>query len=148
MCRYCSEAHFTTACPHQHTENYRKKITEADSVSAAAAPPRPGKYVPPGVRDQQKYASGYDREEAIAIRISNLSEDTTEQDLEELLKPFGRKEKMFLPKDKKTQECKGYAFVHFVLRQDAMRAIESINGHGYDHLILKAEWSHPPPPKN
>lgn len=40
--------------------------------------------------------------------------------------------------------CRGFAYVHFKFRADAARAIQILNGHGYDHLILNAEWSKPP----
>jgi translation initiation factor 3 subunit G len=136
------EPHFTTNCPHQHTEDYRQKIIEEKST-LPVPPSQPGKYVAPGFRDQHRHASGGDRDDAIAIRISNLSESTCESDLEDLLKPFGRISRMFLAKDKKTNDCKGFAYVHFLNRDDAVRAIDTLNGFGYDHLILKAEWSKP-----
>ena len=41
----------------------------------------------------------------------------------------------------------GFAFVSFVHRQDAERAMQALQGHGYDHLILKIEWAKPSAPK-
>ena len=35
----------------------------------------------------------------------------------------------------------GFAFISFISRQDAQKAIESLDGFGYDHLILKVEWA-------
>lgn len=43
-----------------------------------------------------------------------------------------------------TGHCKGFAYVHFKFRADAAKAIQKLNGHGYDHLILNVEWSKPP----
>lgn len=43
-----------------------------------------------------------------------------------------------------TGHCKGFAYVHFKFRADAAKAVQVLNGHGYDHLILNAEWSKPP----
>ena len=43
-----------------------------------------------------------------------------------------------------TGQCKGFAYVHFKFRADAAKAIQTLNGYGYDHLILNVEWSKPP----
>jgi len=67
----------------------------------------------------------------------------TEADLEELVKKIGPQSKMYLARDKNTGLCKGFAYVHFKQRKDAAAAIEILNGHGYDHLILSVEWSKP-----
>ena len=41
-----------------------------------------------------------------AIRVSNLSENTQEGDLQELFKPFGHIARIYLAKDKVTGQCK------------------------------------------
>ena len=106
---------------------------------------KPGKYVPPFIKDQQQKNAGNKggRDDTTAIRISNLSEATSDGDLEELTNKFGKKSKMYLAKDKNTGLCKGFAYVHFYTKEDAATAIETLDGFGYDHLILKAEWSKP-----
>lgn len=38
---------------------------------------------------------------------------------------------------------KGFAFINFVHREDAARAIANVNGFGYDNLILSVEWAKP-----
>lgn len=88
------------------------------------------------------------RDDTTAIRISNLSESTTDGDLEELVKPFGAIQKLYLAKEKNSNVCKGFAYVHFKMRSEAARAIERLNGHGYDHLILSVDWSKPPAQSN
>ena len=35
----------------------------------------------------------------------------------------------------------GFAFISYQYREDAQKAIENLNGYGYDHLILKVEWA-------
>lgn len=81
------------------------------------------------------------REDMTAIRITNLSESTTDADIEDLVKPFGPIHRIFLAKDKATDICKGFAYVHFKFRKDAADAINTLHGHGYDHLILSVDWS-------
>lgn len=146
-CRFCNGGHFTTNCPYRHTAAYIEKILEAKPTTPAVAmegSSKPGKYVPPFIKDMQKNA-GKNRDDTTAIRISNLSESTSEADLEDLTNKFGKKSKMYLAKDKNTGLCKGFAYVHFYNKEDAAAAIETLDGFGYDHLILKAEWSKPAP---
>ena len=75
------------------------------------------------------------------LRVTNLSEDTRESDLSELFRPFGAISRIYLAKDKHTGLSKGFAFINFVHREDAARALEKLQGHGYDHLILHLEWA-------
>lgn len=108
------------------------------------------RYVPPNMRDgAAKRSDGSNaprRDECYAaIRIANLSDSTTETDLEDLVKPFGPVQKLYLAKDKQTNMCKGFAYIHFKFRNDAAKAISVLDGHGYDHLILTVDWSKPSP---
>jgi translation initiation factor 3 subunit G len=75
--------------------------------------------------------------------VTNLSEDTKESDLQELFRPFGPISRIYLAKDKHSGLSKGFAFVNFIRKEDAARAIEKLSGHGYDHLILHLEWARP-----
>lgn len=104
--------------------------------------------MPPNLRDggakRSENPNMSKRDDTTAIRISNLSESTTETDLEDLVKPFGPIQKLYLAKDKQTMTCKGFAYIHFKFRNDAAKAIAALNGHGYDYLILGVDWSKPP----
>lgn len=119
-----------------------KTVTPAQETTTS----KPGKYVPPILRENAKGGSAVGargRDDTTAIRISNLSESMVESDLEELVKKIGPHSKMYLARDKNTGLCKGFAYVHFKCRKDAATAIELLNGHGYDHLILSVDWSKP-----
>ncbi|KAL7525989.1 hypothetical protein ACHAXR_004609 [Thalassiosira sp. AJA248-18] len=89
-----------------------------------------------------------DNRDQNTIRVTNISEDTTEADLQDLFQPFGRISRVYLAKDKETMQSRGFAFVSFVHREDAARAMEKLQGYGYDHLILKLEWARPSAPKD
>ncbi|EDV95340.1 GH17626 [Drosophila grimshawi] len=145
-CRICNGEHWSVNCPYKGTAmdtNLMEKKAAA-AASAAVDAPKSGKYVPPFLKDSQKGGLGMrGRDDTAAIRISNLSESMTEVDLEELVKKIGPQSKMYLARDKNTGLCKGFAYVHFKQRKDAAAAIEILNGHGYDHLILSVEWSKP-----
>lgn len=123
-----------------------------------------GKYVPPSQRGKMAGTGGSlaamatkidanggptndKRSEQNTIRVTNISEDTTEADLQELFQPFGRISRVYLAKDKETMQSRGFAFVSFVHREDAAKAMDKLQGYGYDHLILKLEWARPSAPK-
>eukprot|EP00092_Neocalanus_flemingeri_P004885 GFUD01005257.1.p1 GENE.GFUD01005257.1~~GFUD01005257.1.p1 ORF type:complete len:310 (-),score=87.79 GFUD01005257.1:128-1009(-) len=164
-CRICKEDHWTTQCPYKDTLGpLRESLTgpvegeggsEGAIATAPAGPAAPGgaggKYVPPskrGMSDAQARISGDSmpdrkREDTAAIRVSNLSENAQETDLQELFTPFGHIARIFLAKDKMTGQCKGFAFVNYYRKEDASKAIATLNGFGYDHLILSVEWAKP-----
>ena len=73
------------------------------------------------------------------MRISNLSEEADEQDLHDLFHQCGRITQIYVAKDEINNTSKGFAFITFARRKDAQTAIDSLNGFGYDHLILRVE---------
>ena len=83
------------------------------------------------------------RREENSVRVSNLSEDTREQDLQELFRPFGPVTRIYVAFNRETGESRGFAFVNFVNKDDAQRAINKLDGYGYDNLILRVEWAAP-----
>jgi len=162
-CRICKGDHWTIKCPYKDSlaplqdalEGDKKKADEpgagappGGAAGAAQAPPqRPGKYIPPSMRDggNKKGDSmmSKNRDETATIRVTNLSEDTRETDLQDLFRPFGSIARIFLAKDKASGQSKGFAFINFHNREDAARAIAGVSGFGYDHLILNVEWAKP-----
>lgn len=115
--------------------------------SALAGGGGTGRYVPPSQRgDAASVAAGMKSarsDDLNTIRVTNLSENTTEADLQELFHRFGRISRVYLAKNKETMQSRGFAFVTFVNKSDAARAMEALQGYGYDHLILKLEWAKP-----
>ncbi|KAH8585267.1 eukaryotic translation initiation factor [Cryptosporidium sp. chipmunk genotype I] len=76
------------------------------------------------------------------VRVANLSEDATEEDLQELFKTAGRVVKVFLAKNKNnSKNTKGFAFITYSKREEAQNAIRKLNRHGYDNLLLNVEWA-------
>lgn len=149
-CRTCNGDHWTLSCP------YKDMVTKLKPEEKLPPPSGGGsgddrnkslnKYVPPSLRDGANNRRGGDsannqRHDALAIRISNLSPNTSDHDLEELVKPFGAINKLYLAKEKFTGLCRGFAYIHFKSKEDAHGAITALNGYGYDHLILKVDWS-------
>lgn len=53
------------------------------------------------------------RTHSLPPRVTNLSEDVTEGDLQELFRPFGPISRVFLAVDRTTGENRGFAFVNY-----------------------------------
>ncbi|CAN0060455.1 unnamed protein product [Ectocarpus sp. 6 AP-2014] len=112
-----------------------------------------GKYVPPSrkVGFSGRGESGPEGaanpmamgEDHTKIRVTNISEDTTEGDLRDLFSAFGRINRVYLAKDPETMQSRGFAFVSYYQKSDAESAMQALQGYGYDHLILKLEWAKP-----
>jgi len=125
----------------------------AAATPSATASGGTGKYVPPAARaGLSGTAAGYKPERRTddlnTIRVTNLSENTTEADLQDLFQRFGRISRVYLAKDRESHTSRGFAFISFVHKDDAARAMEELQGFGYDHLILKLEWARPNAPKD
>lgn len=62
---------------------------------------------------------------------------------QELFSPFGQISRIYIAYDRDTGESRGFAFVNFLHKDDAARAVEKLDGHGYDNLILRVEFAAP-----
>lgn len=164
-CRVCKGDHWTTKCPYKDSLQPLKEIEDKEKQSENMDPSAMsaeiaksnggttvgGKYVPPSLRAGvdgkerrgETMNSRRQTDEAATLRVTNLSEDAMESDIQELFRNFGPLARVYLAKDKITNQSKGFAFVSYVKREDAARAVQSLNGFGYDHLILSVEWAKP-----
>mmetsp|Transcript_12748 Transcript_12748/g.32599 ORF Transcript_12748/g.32599 Transcript_12748/m.32599 type:complete len:332 (-) Transcript_12748:488-1483(-) len=118
----------------------------AGSLAALAARQSgAGGYVPPSLRnaDGTRNAAMAERDDSCTVRVSNLSEDVKDSDLRELFRRFGAIQRIYLAKDRETHQSRGFAFINFYSRDDAQRAIDKLDGHGYDHLIISVSWANP-----
>ena len=106
------------------------------------------KYVPPSMRgvrgpgeSMSRSGGSGSRDDLPTLRVTNLSEDTQETDLRDLFGRFGRVARVYVGRDRETGAGKGFAFVSFEDRANAQKAMEKVNGLGYDNLILSVQWS-------
>merc|ERR1712226_783608 len=107
---------------------------------------KPAAYVPPSLRQGKGDGKGkddYAQQQDCSLRVTNLSEDCREGDLQDLFGQFGALQRVFLAKDMETYQSKGFAFVTYYTRKDAQRAIDKLHGHGYDNLILSVQFAKP-----
>lgn len=106
-----------------------------------------GKYVPPSMRGGPGAGRGPGesmrsaRDDLPTLRVTNISEDTQEQDLRDLFSHVGRVARVYVGRDRETGAGRGFAFVSFEDKATAQRAIDRMNGRGYDNLILNVGWS-------
>jgi translation initiation factor 3 subunit G len=81
------------------------------------------------------------RDDLPTLRITSLSVDAEDDDLRALFAPFGSVVRANVVRDRETRESKGFGFVSFSFKSDAEKALQKMNGRGYDSLILSVSWS-------
>jgi len=157
VCRICGMTgdHWSMKCPNKEKiESGKMKplegATAQTTMGTSAAAPKNQSYVPPSMRDKDggrrtdlENIKTFRPDDQHALRVSNLSDDTREEDLQALFKPFGPLSRVYLAKDRITGKSRGFAFVNFCIKEDAAMAMSKLAGYGYDHLILQIEWSKP-----
>lgn len=153
VCRLCKGDHFTAKCPYKDSlaglETADIPPTDDAPADAPPAASSGGKYVPPSMRagargpgeSMNRPGGAGSRDDLPTLRVTNISEETQENDLRELFGNFGRVARVYVGRDRETGIGKGFAFVSFEDRAIAQRAMEKLNGKGYDNLILSVQWS-------
>jgi len=165
VCRLCKGDHFTAKCPYKDSlaglegdgpapgpdDDVLAPAIDVGSAAPAGSSGTGGKYVPPSMRGAGRGAGesmgrpGGSRDDLPTLRVTNISEDTQENDLRELFGVFGRVARVYVGRDRETGAGKGFAFVSFEDRANAQKAIDKVHGKGYDNLILSVQWSQPRP---
>ncbi|OTA74689.1 hypothetical protein M434DRAFT_18701 [Hypoxylon sp. CO27-5] len=159
-CRICNGEHFTARCPYKDTmapvgaEGNSADVAAGmgdepmpSSVGAAGAGKK-GSYVPPALRGDRAAAGGErmggkygERDDLATLRVTNVSEMAEESELRDMFERFGRVTRVFLAKDRETGLAKGFAFISFADRNDAVKACNKMDGYGFKHLILRVEFA-------
>lgn len=160
-CKFCDGPHFSLKCPYKDTfagEALKNKLSGsvvsegAVSASDVDASSGPSKYVPKFKRSTEEGGQSPtgtdstldDRDQGLAIRITNLSEVVVESDIRELVAAIGVPvARCNVGRDRFTGRCKGFAFVNFYTKEDAEAVMNKINGLPYGNMILKVEIARP-----
>ncbi|KAI1342318.1 eukaryotic translation initiation factor 3 subunit-like protein [Xylariaceae sp. FL0016] len=155
-CRICNGEHFTARCPYKDTmapvgaEGAGDVAAGIPDEGAAGAAGKGGKgsYVPPALRGDrggagEKMSGGKygERDDLATLRVTNVSEMAEEGELRDMFERFGRVTRVFLAKDRDTGLAKGFAFISFADRGDAVKACSKMDGYGFKHLILRVEFA-------
>ncbi|KAI1376942.1 eukaryotic translation initiation factor 3 subunit-like protein [Hypoxylon crocopeplum] len=161
-CRICNGEHFTARCPYKDTMAPMNAEGGSGDVAAgmgddaaanavgAAGAGKKGSYVPPALRNAGGGASAGEkmggsrygeRDDLATLRVTNVSEMAEEGELRDMFERFGRVTRVFLAKDRDTGLAKGFAFISFADRNDAVKACNKMDGYGFKHLILRVEFA-------
>ncbi|KCV67865.1 hypothetical protein H696_05595 [Fonticula alba] len=152
-CRICRGSHFTAVCPHRDNLGVINQTISLDPTQMEDVGKTPaGRYVPPIMRGRM--GAGSNEPPAYTIRVSNLSEFMYEDALRTLFAKCGIITRIFLATDRPVDRqgniirnsrepprCKGYAFVSYLNKADAERAIQEYNKYGLDNLIMEVDWA-------
>ena len=119
---------------------------KADTSDGAAGGDKKttGTYVAPGRGAGETDGSRPPRDDSCTVRITNLSEDISEDDLRQLFQKYGLISRSYVAVDKVTKERRGFAFITYKNREDAAKAIEKLDRHPFNHVILSVGWARPP----
>jgi len=155
-CSHCGQYgdHWSLKCPFRGKLSPIGNATNWEEESLSTSPPSAGvsqagtkRFVVPARRNNgntEGESMGRKKDETATVRVTNLSEDITESDLQTLFRTYGTIQRIFLAKDTRDpSKNKGYAFINFLSRDSAANAIQNLSGVGYDHLILHCEWAKP-----
>jgi translation initiation factor 3 subunit G len=153
-CRICNGQHFTARCPYKDTMAPIGETGAADVAAgmgdepsaAASAGLKKGSYVPPALRGNgsagERMGSKFgERDDLATLRVTNVSEMAEEGELRDMFERFGRVTRVFLAKDRETGMAKGFAFISFADRGDAVKACAKMDGFGFKHLSLRVEFA-------
>jgi cold-inducible RNA-binding protein len=82
------------------------------------------------------------------IYVGNLSYQTTDQDLQKVFGNYGTVASVRVITDRDTGQSKGFAFLEMPEKDEALKAIENLNGYELDGRALKVNESQPRPSSN
>ena len=129
-CKHCSGNHWSIKCPNKELFKSKEIIELKDKDNTNTNTNT--KYVPKFKRDgSQPQTQNRNRN---TIKITNITDSATEQDIRDLFINYGRITKLYYTN-------KGFAYLTFSELHSCEKAIEAVDGHPYDHLILKIEMT-------
>ena len=78
------------------------------------------------------------REETFSVFVSNLPQQISKADIENIFRKAGRLQDVFIPKDKRDNSNRGFAFVRFANLAEAKKAAEMGKGRVWGGRKLQA----------
>jgi ELAV like protein 2/3/4 len=88
----------------------------------------------PQIQQQQQATTGW------CLFVYNMSPDTEENILWQLFGPFGAVQNVKIVRDYQTQKCKGFGFVTMTNYEEAVLAINGLNGFTLGNRILQVSF--------
>ena len=117
-CKYCGGSHWSMKCTNkEYRQDVRGEVEEEGKLFS---------------KSLIKIKSNYTKNEN-TIRVSNISVNASDKDLRDLFSRFGYIKKMYFKPEK------GFAFITFDNMAICQDAVNQVDKHPYDHLILSVE---------
>jgi len=99
------------------------------------------RYIPPGQRDgadkKMAYGAKMTEKDFHTLRVTNISLETTEDEIGDLFSRFGRLTRVKLMVDYRGNG--NFAFISFSSKIDALEAMTKLQSYGLNHSILKID---------
>ena len=116
----------------------KRSMKKAQSVIHSVTDNR---YVPPGQRDgadkKMAYGAKMIEKDLHTLRVTNISLETTEDEIGDLFSRFGRLTRVKLMVDYRGNG--NFAFISFSSKVDALEAMTKLQSYGLNHSILKID---------
>ena len=126
-CKHCGGNHWSIKCPNKEELKELKESIDDNSNKST------GKYVPKFRRDGAEPIK--ENRNRNTINITNISDNATEEDIKDLFYSYGRIKRLYY------NNIKGFAYLTFNSLDSCEKAIEAVNGHPYDYLILSVKMA-------
>jgi translation initiation factor 3 subunit G len=127
-CRYCDGNHWSMKCTNKDSAIIGTSIESTKGKS---------KYMPPSMRNGNGNSGDIDgikrQRDENTIRVSNISENATENDIRDLFIRYGYIKRLFYKNEK------GFAFITYDTMESCEDAVIGVNRHLYDYLVLSVE---------
>lgn len=127
-CRICKGDHWTSKCPYKDNIAVIGEGGEGEGAEGAGKPEGASEGQPGGVNKSGVYvpprrteSSMDQRDDTATVRVTNLSENTREEDLKELFGPFGPIQRVYLATDNETGLARGFAFIKYYRVEDGQK---------------------------
>ena len=91
---------------------------------------------------KQRYPYQQNKGPEYTLRIGNLDESTTRDDVFNMFQRFGHITRVFVSLNDKTGKCRGTALVSFRYEEDADAAQQAMDRSKYGYLILSVHRTH------
>ncbi|XP_076925118.1 uncharacterized protein LOC143587828 [Bidens hawaiensis] len=88
-----------------------------------------GRAGPPDIRD------------TYSLLVLNITFRTTADDLFPLFDKYGKVVDVFIPRDRRTGDSRGFAFVRYKYADEAQEAVENLNGRAVDGREIKVQFA-------
>ena len=87
-----------------------------------------------------------DTERLYSLKVDNITYKTTVESLRRAFEKYGEIGDVYIPRDRYTQESRGFGFVRFYDERDADDAIDSMDGKMFDGRELRVQMAKHPRP--